>query len=87
MIVANFNFKPHRDRTFAAGGWSHITKIETQVWIDEYGNAEDEVIWLLTDDAIFARSLLKGENIADVANYYGTRGYTDHDACFFASDK
>jgi hypothetical protein len=64
-------------RDAIAGGWDIIESVEPQVWCDEYGNAELEVIWILTKDSIFARDLFKGETVDRVAEYYRNRRCTD----------
>lgn len=73
-------------RCFAEAGWEKIAKIEPEIWTDENGLVEYEIVWLISKRGdVFIRDLRKGETIKSVSEHYTKRGYTDDNAIFYRS--
>jgi hypothetical protein len=66
-------------------GFSKIRQIEPEIFTDQDGRVELEILWLVCDDAIFTVDVLKGQTLEGLTARYKKTGYTDNQAIFYKS--
>jgi hypothetical protein len=74
-----------------AAGYSKIRSVEPEQVREDvncgngifYTEVVLEVLWLLTDDAIYGVEPRRGETLGQLAERYKVGGYTDDRACFY----
>jgi hypothetical protein len=76
------------DRDMRHDGWERIAKVEPEIWLDQNGTREFELVWLITDKGdVYQRSILSGETAESVAKHYRQRGLTDSRCILFKDRK